>query len=160
MLLWCRRQFQQAGRRNHRPKRRVKNMRVGYWALTGLLLVAVAGCGQGQSQKTAQPGPQGPPGPQGDAGAAGPPGPVGPPGPAGPAGPQGPASPTFRIITDNCLSGICTASCRGDEYLVGAYCGPARKPATFVGERQVTCGIEPTAASVPLVAFCASASAQ
>jgi hypothetical protein len=55
------------------------------------------------------------------------------------------------------LGGACNASCRGDEILVGAYCGPARKPATFVGERQVTCGIDATAASIPLVAFCAAA---
>jgi len=133
-------------------------MRVTQWAFVGLFVLAIAGCGQGQnqSQKTGQAGPQGPAGPQGDPGPQGPPGPVGPPGPQGPAGPAGPPSPTFRIVRDNCLTGVCNASCSGSEYLVSAYCGPARKPATYVGERQVTCGVEANAANAPLVAFCAT----
>jgi hypothetical protein len=64
---------------------------------------------------------------------------------------------TLRVIRNNCLGGACTASCRGDEVLVSAYCGPSRNQPTFLGERQVSCGIEATTANAPLVAFCAQA---
>lgn len=126
-------------------------MRSGYWILVGLLLLGLTGCGQGPK---GDPGSAGQPGPKGDPGAAGPPGPVGPTGPPGPQGEQGPPSPTVRVIRLNCLSGGCTASCRGDEVLVSGYCGPARNQATFIGERQVTCGVEANAANAPLVAIC------
>lgn len=130
-------------------------MRGGYLLLVGLLLVGLAGCGQAPKGDT---GPQGPPGAKGDAGAAGPPGPVGPAGPPGPQGEQGPPSPTVRVIRKTCLSsGDCAASCRGDEVLVSAYCGPSRNQATFVGERQVSCGANLTAANTPLVAICVAA---
>jgi collagen triple helix repeat protein len=129
-------------------------MRSGYWILVGLLLLGLAGCGQGPK---GDPGSAGQPGPKGDPGAAGPPGPVGPTGPPGPQGEQGPPSPTVRVIRLNCLSGGCTASCRGDEVLVSGYCGPARNQATFIGERQVTCGVEANAANAPLVAICVMA---
>jgi len=62
-----------------------------------------------------------------------------------------------RVVRNNCLGGACTASCRGDEVLVSAYCGPARNQATFIGERQVSCGIEANAANSPLVAICVMA---
>jgi hypothetical protein len=62
-----------------------------------------------------------------------------------------------RVIRLNCLSGGCTASCRGDEVLVSGYCGPARNQATFIGERQVTCGVEANVANAPLVAICVMA---
>jgi hypothetical protein len=120
-----------------------------------LLLALLAGCGKGQK---GDPGPIGPPGPKGDTGAVGPPGPVGPTGPPGPQGEQGPPSPSIRVVRVNCLSGGgCFASCRGDEVLVSAYCGPARNPATFVGERDVSCGAQATAANSPLVAICVKA---
>ena len=119
-----------------------------------LLLALVAGCGQGPK---GDPGSAGPPGPKGDPGPTGATGPVGPPGPPGPQGEQGPPSPTIRVVRLNCIGGSCVASCRGDEVLVSAYCGPARNPATFVGERQVSCGAEATAANAPLVAICAQA---
>jgi Collagen triple helix repeat (20 copies) len=131
-------------------------MRAGHLVLVGLLLVGLAGCGQGQK---GDPGLPGPAGPKGDAGAAGPPGPIGPPGPPGPQGVQGPPSPTMRIIRRDCLSsGDCAVSCRGDEVLVSAYCGPSRRQPTFVGERQASCGVEATTANAPLVAVCAAAS--
>ena len=126
-------------------------MRIGHLGIVGLLLIGLAGCGQGQK---GDPGPAGQAGPKGDTGAAGPPGPVGPPGQAGPPGPQGPPSPTTRVIRQDCLVGACSASCRGDEVLVSAYCGPGRNPASYLGERQVSCGIEANAANTPLVAFC------
>ena len=102
-------------------------------------------------------------GPCGSAAAAGSwlegvvPGPVGPAGPPGPQGPQGPQSPSLRVVRNNCLSGECTASCRGDEVLVSAYCGPSHNPATFLDERQASCGIEVTSANAPLVAVCLQA---
>ena len=99
-------------------------MRSGHLLLVGLLVVGLAGCGQGPKD---DPGPTGPSGPKGDAG------------PAGPSGPVG------------------AASCRGDEVLVSAYCGPARNPATFLGERQVSCGVEANVANAPLVAVCVMA---
>lgn len=128
-------------------------MRVGYLLLVGALALGLANCGKSQK---GDPGPQGPPGPKGDAGPAGPAGPVGPPGPPGLQGEQGPPSPTVRVIRLNCLVGGCSASCRGDEVLVSAYCGPARNPATYIGERQVSCGVEANAANAPLVAICAA----
>jgi len=114
-------------------------------------MLGLAACGKGPKGDPGQPGPAGA---KGDPGTAGPPGPVGPAGPQGPRGEQGPPGPSIRVIRSDCLGGVCTASCRGDEILVSAYCGPARKPANYVGERQVTCGVDATAANVPLVAIC------
>jgi collagen triple helix repeat protein len=136
------------------PSDGLEKMRWGRLIFAGLLMLALAGCGQGPKGDPGQPGQ---PGPKGDPGAAGPPGPVGPAGPPGPQGEQGPPSPTLRVIRNNCLGGACTASCRGDEVLVSAYCGPSRNQPTFLGERQVSCGIEATTANAPLVAFCAQA---
>jgi len=129
-------------------------MRRGRLIVAAALLALLAGCGQGPKGDAGPPGPQGP---KGDPGAAGPSGPVGPPGPPGPQGEQGPPSPTVRVIRKDCLTGGCAASCRGDEILVSAYCGPARNPATFVGERGVSCGVEANTANVPLVAICVAA---
>jgi hypothetical protein len=126
-------------------------MRKGRLILACLLLAGLAGCGQGPK---GDPGPAGSPGPKGETGAPGPTGPVGPPGPPGPRGEQGPPSPTVRVVRKDCLVGGCTASCRGDEVLVSAYCGPERNPPTFIGERQVSCGVESNAANAPLVAVC------
>ena len=117
-------------------------MRRGRLIVAVALLVLLAGCGQGPK---GDPGPPGPQGPKGDPGAAGPP---------GPQGEQGAPSPTVRVIRKDCLSGSCSASCRGDEILVSAYCGPARNPASFVGERDVSCGVIANAANAPLVAIC------
>jgi hypothetical protein len=116
-----------------------------------LLLAALTGCGRGPK---GDPGPAGPPGPKGDPGPMGPTGSIGPPGPRGPQGEQGPPSPTVRVIRMDCLAGSCMTSCRGNEVLASAYCGPARNPATFVGERQVSCGVEANVANGPLVAIC------
>jgi hypothetical protein len=71
------------------------------------------------------------------------PGPTGPRGESGPAGPpgargeQGRPSPTIRVVRANCLTGVCMASCREDEILVTAYCGPTRQEETILGERQL-----------------------
>jgi hypothetical protein len=119
-----------------------------------LLLALLAGCGKGPKGDA---GPAGPAGAKGEPGPGGPPGPVGPPGPPGPQGEAGPPSPSIRVIRLNCISGTCMASCRGDEVLVSAYCGPARNPATFIGERQVSCGVEASAANAPLLAVCVKA---
>lgn len=129
-------------------------MRMGRLIVAAALVALLAGCGQGPKGDAGPPGPQGA---KGDPGAAGPAGPVGPTGPPGPQGEQGPPSPTVRVIRKDCLSGGtggCAASCRGDEILVSAYCGPARNPATFIGERGVSCGVEANTANVPLVAVC------
>jgi Collagen triple helix repeat (20 copies) len=129
-------------------------MRIGHFIVAGFLVLSLAACGKSQKGDA---GPPGPPGPKGDPGAAGPPGPVGPPGPPGPQGEQGPPSPSIRVIRLDCLVGGCSASCRGNEVLVSAYCGPARNPATYIGERQVSCGVEANTANVPLVAICVAA---
>jgi hypothetical protein len=120
----------------------------------GLLVLSLAGCGKAPK---GDPGPVGPPGPKGDTGAPGPPGPVGPVGPPGARGEQGPPSPSVRIVRSNCLGGECSASCRGDEVLVSAYCGPSRSQPTFLNERTASCGVEATAANAPLVVVCAQA---
>jgi hypothetical protein len=62
-----------------------------------------------------------------------------------------------RVVKSDCLAGYCSVTCRGDEILVAAYCGPSRGPATFLGERQASCGVDATAANKPLVVVCAGA---
>jgi hypothetical protein len=54
----------------------------------------------------------------------------------------------------NCLSESCQVSCEVGEVLVTAYCGAARKPAVFLGEKAASCGVRPTASDSPLVAVC------
>jgi hypothetical protein len=132
----------------------VKHMRTAHWILLAALAVGLAGCGPGPKGDSGPPGPQGP---KGEAGPVGPAGPPGPPGAPGPQGPQGPPSPSLRVVRSDCLTGDCTLACNGNEVLVSAYCGPARKPATFVGERQVSCGAEADSANAPLVAVCVAA---
>jgi hypothetical protein len=62
------------------------------------------------------------------------------------------------VVRANCLSGgNCAVSCRGDEVLAAAYCGPQRSQAMFIGERQASCGVEANSASSPLVAVCVAA---
>ena len=131
------------------------DMRIGHLVLVVALTTSPTACGQGPK---GDPGPQGPAGPQGDPGARGPAGPAGPAGPPGPQGSQGPPSPTVRMVRSTCLtSGNCAIGCRENEVLVMAYCGPARNPATFVGDGQVTCGVEATTANAPAVAVCVEA---
>ena len=129
-------------------------MRAAHLILLGVLVMGLAGCGKAPK---GEPGPAGSQGDKGDPGPVGPPGPTGPTGPAGPQGEQGPPSPTVRVVRSNCLTGECTVTCRGNEILVTAYCGPARNHATFIGERQASCGIEVNAADTPLVAICVMA---
>jgi hypothetical protein len=133
---------------------RVVQLRIVHVILVAALTAGLAGCGPGPKGDA---GPQGPPGPKGEAGPVGPPGPAGPPGAPGPQGAQGPHAPSLRVVRSDCLTGACKAGCNGNEVLVSAYCGPARKPATFIGERQVSCGVEADSANAPLVAICVAA---
>jgi hypothetical protein len=137
---------------------RVRGMRAGRFFLVFFALaftLALAGCGQGAK---GDPGPAGPTGPKGDQGPPGQTGPEGPPGPTGPQGEQGPPSPTIRVVRSTCLTqGDCPIGCRENEVLVTAYCGPTRNPATFIGERQATCGVEATTANAPAVGVCVQA---
>ena len=126
--------------------------------LTVLSFVA-AGCGQNASGPKGDPGPPGPPGPRGDIGPQGPPGPPGGPGTQGPPGPPGPASQT-RIVRANCALQSCTVQCEQEEVLVTAFCGIRRRPATFLTEHSVSCGISPSPADNPLVAVCVRAASQ
>ncbi len=133
----------------------LKKLRTAHLLFLGALALGLAACGQGPK---GDPGPTGPQGSQGEPGPIGPPGPTGPTGPSGPPGEQGPPSPTVRVIRADCLSGgECTASCRGNEILAVAYCGPTHNHATFVGERQASCGVEANTANTPLVAVCVMA---
>ncbi len=124
------------------------------------LAFTLASCGKpepgppGPKGEVGAKGDPGPAGPAGPAGAAGPAGLAGPQGQAGPAGPQGPAgvagaSSQFRLVRSPCTGGTCQVSCQDDEIAVTAFCGSNRAPATFAGDRSVTCG------SGPLVAVCA-----
>jgi hypothetical protein len=63
-------------------------------------------------------------------------------------GPPGPASQT-RIIRANCALQSCTVQCEQDEVLVTAYCGIKRRPATFLTDTSVSCGITPSPADNP-----------
>ena len=115
----------------------------------------LAACGQpGPQGPKGDTGPSGPPGPKGDAGMNGMPGP---PGPSGLQGRPG-VSASVRVIRQNCVEASCTAQCDVNEVLVSAYCGVARRPATFLGENSVSCGVVPTAANSPLVAVCVASS--
>lgn len=128
-------------------------MRVAQLVLTIVLAAGLAACSKGPA------GPQGPPGPQGEKGDTGPAGPTGPRGPAGPQGPQGePGAPGqgVRVVRSNCLTGNCTIQCKDDEVLVTAYCGANRNAATFLSEREASCGVQVTASNTPLVVVCAS----
>jgi hypothetical protein len=73
--------------------------------------------------------------------------------------PPGPASQT-RIIRANCALQSCTVQCEPDEVLVTAYCGIKRRPATFLTDTSVSCGITPSPADNPLVAVCVRATSQ
>jgi hypothetical protein len=133
----------------------LKKLRTAHWLFLGVLALALAGCGQGPK---GDPGVAGPQGPTGEPGPIGPPGPTGQNGPAGPQGEQGPPSPTIRVVRASCLSGgECAVSCHGNEILATAYCGPTRNQATFIGERQASCGVEADTANAPLVAICVQA---
>jgi Collagen triple helix repeat (20 copies) len=130
-------------------------MQKGRFALVLALAASLVACGQGPK---GDPGPQGPAGPKGDTGPQGPAGPPGPAGAPGPQGQQGPPSPSIRVVRSNCLSGgNCQVGCRESEVLVSAYCGPNRNAATFITERQISCGIEATTANSPAVAVCVAA---
>jgi hypothetical protein len=127
-------------------------LRAGSVSFALAVTLALAGCGQGVK---GDPGPAGEAGPKGDQGPSGQNGPEGPPGPTGPQGEQGPPSPTIRVVRSACLTpGDCPIACRVNEVLVTAYCGPTRNPATFIGERQATCGVEATTANAPAVGVC------
>ena len=118
--------------------------------------IVIAGCQPGP------PGPQGQAGAAGAPGAKGDPGPSGPPGPAGPQGPPGPPGPAsaIRILHRDCITATCVAECASNEVLVTAYCGPSRAQAKFLTERSASCGVVPNPTNSPLVAVCASSSAQ
>jgi hypothetical protein len=119
------------------------------------VLITLCGCDSG---KKGDAGPPGAAGPKGETGPQGIQGQVGPMGPPGPRGEQGPPSPTIRVVRTNCLSNAtCTVSCRGDEVLVTAYCGPTRAAPTYLNERNASCGINSAVPTSPLVAICAAA---
>jgi hypothetical protein len=126
-------------------------MRVAHFVIAIALLAALAACGKGQKGDAGDPGS---PGPKGDTGPHGSIGPMGPMGPAGPQGPQGPPGPSIRVVRTDCISGACTADCRGNEVLVMAYCGPNRNQAQFLAERTASCGPSATTANGPLIAVC------
>jgi hypothetical protein len=128
-------------------------MRPAHFLVTIALLAGLAGCGKGPP---GEQGPQGPQGEKGDTGPAGPPGPGGPHGPQGPQGEQGLPAAGMRVIRSNCPTGDCTVVCRDNEVLVTAYCGANRNPATYVGERGASCGVQASASNSPLVAVCVS----
>jgi hypothetical protein len=118
------------------------------------LVLSLAACGEKGPKGDA--GPPGPPGAPGSTGPQGPAGSQGPPGPAGPTGSPGPASQT-RILRVDCTTQSCQTQCEMGEVLVTAYCGPARRPATFLSENSVSCGLTPSNAVSPLIAVCVSA---
>lgn len=129
-------------------------MRAASFIVTVALLAGVAGCSQGPK---GDQGPAGSRGPKGDPGPAGQQGPSGPPGPQGATGQQGAPAAGMRVVRSVCPAGDCTAECRDNEVLVTAYCGANRNPATFLGERGASCGVQAGASNSPLVAVCVTA---
>jgi hypothetical protein len=132
----------------------VRRLRI---SIAVILVAGLAGCGQAPQGPKGDPGPPGPPGPSGEAGPAGPAGPPGAQGSQGPAGPAGVAG--MRVVRSVCDATGCAAQCNDDETLVTAYCGLARAPAVFPGERSATCRSR-AAANNPLVAVCVKSSSQ
>lgn len=126
-------------------------MRAAHVMVTIVLLAGLAGCSKGPQ---GEPGPQGPQGEKGDTGPAGPMGPAGARGPQGLAGPQGAPAAGMRVVRTNCPQSDCTTECHDNEVLVTAYCGANRNPATFLGERGASCGVQASASNSPLVAVC------
>ena len=131
-------------------------MRSTTLSVVAILSLLLVGCGESQGPR-GEPGPQGPQGSRGDIGPQGPQGQSGAQGPAGQPGPPG-LSSTTRIIRIKCGAQACTAQCQIEEVLVVAYCGPARKAATYLSENSASCGILPNATESPLVAVCVRAS--
>jgi hypothetical protein len=60
----------------------------------------------------------------------------------------------FVLVQSTCVSGNCTITCRENEVLVTAYCGPNRNAATYLA---ASCGVAATAANGPLVVVCVGA---
>jgi hypothetical protein len=63
-------------------------------------------------------------------------------------------------MQSTCVSGNCTISCRDNEVLVTAYCGPNRNAATYLAERTASCGVAANAANAangPLIVVCVGA---
>jgi hypothetical protein len=123
-------------------------------AFVVLLLIILAGCGQGPKGDQGQ---KGDPGPQGAAGGAGPQGPQGIRGLSGPQGEAGPPGQGVRVVHSDCQTGACTIECRDNELLVTAYCGPNRHPASFPSERSASCGVAVNTDNGPLTAVCVGA---
>lgn len=130
-------------------------MRVIHRLIVVSLMAVLAGCGSQGPKGDA--GPPGPPGSKGDVGPAGPAGSQGPRGPAGAQGEAGPAGQGARVVQSTCVSGNCTITCRENEVLVTAYCGPNRNAATYLAERTASCGVAANAANGPLVVVCVGA---
>ena len=130
-------------------------MRVIHRLIVVSLTAVLAGCGSQGPKGDA--GPPGPPGSKGDVGPAGPAGSQGPRGPAGAQGEAGPAGQGVRVVQSTCVSGTCTITCRENEVLVTAYCGPNRNAATYLAERTASCGVAANAANGPLVVVCVGA---
>jgi predicted small lipoprotein YifL len=126
-------------------------MRATHLMVAVALLTGLAGCGQGPK---GDQGPAGPQGEKGDTGQAGPAGVAGPRGPQGPKGETGAPAPGMRVVRSDCPAGNCTIECRDNEVLVTAYCGANRNPATFLGERGASCGVQAGPSNSPLVAVC------
>jgi len=144
--------FSLFGRNAGTSWRELTDMRAEHLIPVLALSMGLAGGGQGAK------GDPGPAGPKGDPGSPGRTGPEGPAGPQGPRVEAGPPSPTVRVIRSNCLtSGDCPVGCRENEVLVTAYCGPTRNLATFISERQASCGVEATTANAPAVGVCVQA---
>ena len=121
--------------------------------------LSLSGCGEESKGPKGDAGPPGPPGPMGQVGPQGPAGPQGPRGEPGPRGPAGPASES-RVIRVDCALQSCQMQCEMNEVLVTAYCGPSRKPATFLSENSASCGLTPSASESPLVAVCVKSQGQ
>jgi hypothetical protein len=61
------------------------------------------------------------------------------------------------VLRSGCVAGNCTLTCRDNEVLVTAYCGPNRNAATLLAERSASCGVEANTANGPLVVVCVGA---
>jgi hypothetical protein len=103
------------------------------------------------------PGPQGAKGDTGPKGDPGSPGVMGPPGPQGLQGAPGPpgGSSQYRLVRASCSSRpnvfeVCSITCRQDEIVIIAFCGPKRTEPDYLSATAVSCG-----SGGPLVAVCA-----
>jgi hypothetical protein len=128
----------------------MRNMQrlIGVLTFSAILVITACTGPQGPKGDRGEKGEQGGKGEAGVAGPSGPTGPQGPPGPMGLAGKEGgkgdPGTSGSIIRVVKVQGGEATASCNGDEFMMGAFCGfegtsTSRQPEILAGGSGARC---------------------